>query len=792
MDCLRWLTRSLSHKTTAQQRTISKKKRRTPQLELLETRDVPTLLSPAHLIASATNSFTPLATTGPTGYSPTQIRHAYGFDQISLPGGVAADGSGTTIAIVDAYDCPTITSDLHNFDVQFGLADPTFAKVNQSGGSTMPAADTGWSQEIALDVEWAHAIAPKAGILLVEAADSSDTNLFSAVQYAASQPGVVALSMSWGGSEFYGETSYDSVFTTPSGHAGVAFVASSGDSGAPVSYPGISPNVLTVGGTTLNLDSQGNYLGESGWSGSGGGVSTYESQPSYQKGVVTQTSVYRTNPDVSYDANPSTGFPVYITYGNSTSTPWLQFGGTSDAAPQWAALIAIADQGRALAGEAALNGSTTQLLPMIYKLAASDFHDVAGGTSTGSPNYSAGSGYDLVTGRGSPYANLVVSGLIGTSTLTPTTATHFSISAPTSAVAGTSFNVTVTALDASNHVVTNYTGTIHFTSTDSAAVLPANYTFTSSDAGARTFTVTLRTAGTQAVTATDLSSSSLTGSASVSVSATTTSNPTLIEGFETGSSYYLVGSSSPTFYVISAATHDGTGGLEIVNNNDWIYRNDAAAQVKQGDSISTWIQLSGSANGRAYFGFGASASGTLSVVLAPNSGQFMLQDNVGYNYAQLSAAGQGYRANHWYRVQINWGASGNITAQLYDSNGTTLLNSVSAYDTNIVSGGIAFRGIGSNKYFDTVTDTRGVVTSAHSAAAVDLQVFGAPRPAGTSAGGAATTHTPTASFAVASQETIDRSLSTAAIDRLFAASQRIGAQVSTGLWQGPWGLEFCF
>ena len=115
--------------------------------------------------------------------------------------------------------------------------------------------------------------------------------------------------MSWGGGEFSGETSYDSYFTTPSGHAGVTFVASSGDSGAPVGYPAISPNVLSVGGTTLNLTSSGSYISESGWSGSGGGISRYESQPTYQKGVVTQSTTYRTNPDVAYDADPEHRLP---------------------------------------------------------------------------------------------------------------------------------------------------------------------------------------------------------------------------------------------------------------------------------------------------------------------------------------------------------------------------------------------------------------------------------------------------------------------------------------------------
>ena len=169
----------------------------------------------------------------------------------------------------------------------------------------------------------------------------------------------------------------------------MTFVASSGDSGAPVGYPAISSKVLSVGGTTLNLNSQGGYLSESGWSGSGGGISAYESQPSYQKGVVTQSTTYRTNPDVAYDANPSTGFPVYDSYNNPASAPWGQWGGTSDAAPQWAALIAIADQGRALAGKAALDGAT-QTLPMLYALPSSDFHDITSGTQHRQPQLFGG------------------------------------------------------------------------------------------------------------------------------------------------------------------------------------------------------------------------------------------------------------------------------------------------------------------------------------------------------------------------------------------------------------------
>jgi hypothetical protein len=359
------------------------------------------------------SSVSPFGTPGPTGYTPAQIRQAYGFNQISF-NGVSGDSTGETIAIVDAYDDPTIASDLHQFDLQFGLADPAFTKVNQNGGSSLPAANADWAAEISLDVEWAHAIAPGAKILLVEASSASYSNLLAGVRYAARQTGVAAVSMSWGGSEFASETSLDSAFTTPSGHSGVTFVAASGDEGAPASYPSTSPNVLAVGGTSLYLSSAGSYLSELAWSGSGGGISAVEAQPSYQNGVVTQSSAQRANPDVAYNADPNTGYPVYDSYTNGASTPWAQYGGTSAPAPQWAALIAIADQGRAQAGLGALDGAS-QTLPMLYGLPSSDFHDITSGTTTGSPRYSATTGYDLATGRGSPYANRVVADLVGSS-----------------------------------------------------------------------------------------------------------------------------------------------------------------------------------------------------------------------------------------------------------------------------------------------------------------------------------------------------------------------------------------
>jgi subtilase family serine protease len=339
-----------------------------------------------------------------TAYTPAQISHAYGFDQLGL------DGTGQTIAIVDAYDDPRIVSDLVQFDRAFGLPDPpSFTKVNQNGGTAFSWNDS-WSDEISLDVEWAHAMAPGANILLVEANSATYQDLGTAIDYARNQPGVVAVSMSFGGGEFSAETSLDSLFTTPAGHVGgfglpggVTFVASTGDDGAPGGYPAYSPNVVAVGGTSLYLDDAGNYLGEVGWSGSGGGFSAVEPEPSYQYSV--QATGVRTIPDVAYDADPNTGFWIYNT---ETAGGWEAIGGTSAGAPQWAALVALADEGRELyLGDGSLDGAT-QTLPALYSSQMSgDFNPVDYGYN----GFYAGPGYDLVTGLGSPWVPWVASDL---------------------------------------------------------------------------------------------------------------------------------------------------------------------------------------------------------------------------------------------------------------------------------------------------------------------------------------------------------------------------------------------
>ena len=245
--------------------------------------------------------------------------------------------------------------------------------VNQAGSRT----DNDWAAEETLDVEWAHAIAPGANLLVVEAASQSIPDLMAAVNTARNTPGVVAVSMSWGFGETPNETSYDSYFTTPAGHTGITFLAASGDDGAlaGASYPSSSPNVVSVGGTRLIVSGSGAYQSESAWVGSGGGYSVYEREPGYQAAV--QSTGRRSTPDVAFVADPKTGVSVYQTPLRGNQPAWQTVGGTSLGTPAWAAIIAIVDQGRALAGKGSLDGPT-QTLPSLYGLTSSSFHAVCG------------------------------------------------------------------------------------------------------------------------------------------------------------------------------------------------------------------------------------------------------------------------------------------------------------------------------------------------------------------------------------------------------------------------------
>ncbi len=343
-----------------------------------------------------------LAGASASGYTPAQVRAALGL---------SGTGAGQTIAVVTAYDAPTVVEDLAVFNATFGLpAPPSFRKVNQTGGTKLPPRDAGWALETALDVQWAHAVAPGAGILLVEASSSSLSNLLTAVSWAAAQPGVSVVSGSFGTVEFAKQKNQDARCRLTT----AVCVFASGDTGNPATYPATSAWALGVGGTTLSLDAAGTVLAETGWSGSGGGVSAYTPKPAWQAHATA--AVRRAAPDVSYAGDPATGFAVYSSTPYLKQSGWFQMGGTSAGAPQWAGILASANQLRRAAGKPVLSAVTaTGATPLHTALYGAGLRttgalaDVTTGSNGTCGQFCAAAvGYDTVTGVGSPRRGLDV------------------------------------------------------------------------------------------------------------------------------------------------------------------------------------------------------------------------------------------------------------------------------------------------------------------------------------------------------------------------------------------------
>ena len=330
--------------------------------------------SPIHIYRGASKT--------PSGITPAQIKKIY-----NLP----SSGGHGTIAIVGAYNDTSIEADLADFDKQFGLPPCTAANgcFEKHVLSKNVKQNSGWALETTLDVEWAHAIAPKAKILLVEATTPSGANLVSAIDYATKRPDVVAISMSWGGAEFPEETMLDAHFVSK---YGAVFFASSGDNGTGASWPAATSHVVGVGGTSLAHASDGTLKKESAWDGSGGGVSAYEQTPSYQADyAIAKSGGMRAIPDVAYDADPASGFPIV------RKGVWRTVGGTSAGAPQWAAIAAL--------GSGAMNANFYR-----DKAAGNNaayFRDITSGTN-GDCGYfcTAHKHYDYITGLGSPLASV--------------------------------------------------------------------------------------------------------------------------------------------------------------------------------------------------------------------------------------------------------------------------------------------------------------------------------------------------------------------------------------------------
>lgn len=344
----------------------------------------------AHVVTDAKGA--PQVTPAPAGYGPAQLRGAYG-----LPGAASVP---QTIAIVDAYDHPSIAADLNTYSSQFGLplcnsVNPCFQKVNQSGSAAgpWPKANAGWALEIAMDVEVAHAICPNCKILLVEANSNSLSNLAAAVKTAA-KLGATEISNSYGGSEFSSELS--EAYAAPYNQPGVAVTVSSGDNGyGSFGFPAALSSVITVGGTTLNVGAGDTYGGETVWSGAGSGCSLYVSAPAWQS-FLGACKGKRGTADVAAVADPATGAAVYDSVRYQGRSGWFKVGGTSLSAPLIAGVYALA--GGLPAGTAGASG--------LYGHVGDGtvLHDVTSGAngSCSTLMCKGGAGYDGPTGVGTP------------------------------------------------------------------------------------------------------------------------------------------------------------------------------------------------------------------------------------------------------------------------------------------------------------------------------------------------------------------------------------------------------
>ena len=456
----------------------------------------------------------PLASTGPSGLSPSTIDSVYGFP--------ADGGSGKTIAIVDAYDDPTAASDLTTFSTQFGLSPCTtsngcFTKVNQSGGSSYPSTNSGWALEISLDIEWAHAVAPAAKILLVEASSASFTNLLAAEGYAANHAQYV--SNSWGASEFSGETSDDSSFVK----SGVSFFVAAGDAGLPAEYPSSSPNVVSVGGTTLTFDSSGNLVSETGWSSGGGGCSAYENATAAQAGFSGYGQVScagkRATPDVALDADPNSGVAVYDSTPYNGQSGWYTVGGTSASTPMWAA--ASADAGVVMNSAYVYANNVT-------------FRDITSGNN-GAPCLV---GYDLCSGRGS----WIFSNSASTTTTTTT--------APSSTSTTTSTTTTAPATTTTIASLKSMSVTVVAGATVKRGTYKVPLTVTAKDA------LTASPIGGAGVTLTVFSGTTCAGTAVATGTGSTSSNGQVTFNFSTKSmgSWCALASVSATGYVTNSSS----------------------------------------------------------------------------------------------------------------------------------------------------------------------------------------------------------------------------------------------
>ncbi|WP_441249225.1 putative Ig domain-containing protein [Kitasatospora sp. McL0602] len=467
----------------------------------------------------------------PSGLGPTDLVSAY-----KLP----SSGAGQTVAIVDANDDPNAESDLAAYRSQYGLpacttANGCFQKLDQRGGTSYPAADSGWAGEISLDVDMVSAVCPSCHIMLVEADSATMENLGAAVNTAVAK-GAKYVSNSYGGGESSSDPGYDTSYFN---HPGVAITVSSGDSGYGVEYPAASKYVTAVGGTTLNRSSNSRGWTESVWgsssggNGAGSGCSANDAKPTWQ---ADSGCNMRTVADVSAVADPATGVAVYQTYGGSG---WAVYGGTSASSPIIAAVYALAGT----------PGAGTDPASYPYAHTSALFDVTSGSNGSCSPSYlcTAGTGYDGPTGLGTPN---------GTTAFTSggSTGNTVTVNNPSnqSTAPGSSVSLQITASDSSTGQTLSY----------SASGLPAGLSINSATG---LITGTPTTSGTYSVTVTATDTTNASGSTSFSWTVTgggTGCPPVQLlgnQGFETG---------SPAPWTATAGVLDNSTG-QAAHSGSW-------------------------------------------------------------------------------------------------------------------------------------------------------------------------------------------------------------------------------
>jgi subtilase family serine protease len=359
----------------------------------------------AHVITNA-NKVPQASTVAPqSALTPQQLHSAYSLP--CSPGGFVGQTCttpttfGPTIALIDAYYTSTIQNDLNTFDKQYSLPvcnqeNGCLQIVNENGGANVTAtSNSSWSLEESLDVQTAHAICQTCKILLVQANSSSFSDLGTGVATAA-KLGAIAISNSYGASEFSGETGYDSFYT----HPGVGVFASAGDSGYGTEYPAASQGVIGVGGTTLSIYTDNSYAGETVWPDTGSGCSFYESANAFQQSVPNWSQSgcggFKAVSDVAMDADPNTGVDVYDSTRYENYTGWWQVGGTSLSSVIAASVFAMA--------YTPTDSSIKYIVQLLYQNNTPlNFHDVLSGSngSCGTIMCNGATGYDGPTGLGS-------------------------------------------------------------------------------------------------------------------------------------------------------------------------------------------------------------------------------------------------------------------------------------------------------------------------------------------------------------------------------------------------------